>query len=250
MGKEKILIVDDEEDIVELIRYNLEKKGYRIVCAYNGEEALRFTRGELPQLIVLDLMLPGMNGLEVYRVLREEPRTAEIPIIMLTARGEERDIVTGLELGADDYITKPFRLQELTARIRAVLRRSATSLTQAGMASKKEVIVAGNLTINTIKHEVTLKDTILMLTLTEFNLLKVLVSHPGRVFTREELLDKAWGEEKIVFERTIDVHIKRLRQKLGNASNYITTVRGVGYLFNKEHYQDDGKDFLEDISNP
>jgi two-component system phosphate regulon response regulator PhoB len=234
MGKEKILIVDDEEDIVELIRYNLEKEGYRIVCAYSGEEALRFTRGELPQLIVLDLMLPGMNGLEVYHILRKEPRTAEIPIIMLTARGKERDIVTGLELGADDYITKPFRLKELIARIRAVLRRSSLLPLTEAMASKKEVIVAGDIAINTIRHEATLRDTPLMLTLTEFNLLKTLASHPSRVFTRKELLDKAWGEEKIVFERTVDVHIRRLRQKLGNASDYITTVRGVGYLFKVE----------------
>lgn len=228
---EKILIVDDEEDIVELIRYNLEKEGYRIVCAYNGEEALRFTRGELPQLIVLDLMLPGMSGLEVYRALKGEPRTAEIPIIMLTARVEEKDIVTGLELGADDYITKPFRLQELIARIRAVIRRSRATLAQAGTVSKKEIIAVGDIVINTIKHEVILKNTPLMLTLTEFNLLKALASYPDRVFPREELLDKAWGEEKIVFERTVDVHIKRLRQKLGNASHHIATVRGVGYQF-------------------
>lgn len=225
MPGEKILVIDDEKDIGELIEYNLGKEGYRVVSAYNGEEALRFVKGELPSLIILDLMLPGIDGLEVCRILKREDRTSGIPIIMLTAKGEEADIVAGLELGADDYVTKPFKVRELLARIRAIFRRLSSK------AEEKKAIKIGDLVIDSGKYEVALKGKTLGLTSTEFELLKCLASSPGRVFTRDQLLDKVWGEEKLVVDRTVDVHIRRLRQKLKTASSYIITIRGVGYRF-------------------
>ncbi|NOX97944.1 MAG: response regulator transcription factor [Nitrospirae bacterium] len=225
MAREKILVVDDEKDIGELIEYNLGKEGYRVITAYDGEEVLKRLRGDLPQLILLDIMLPGIDGLEVCRILKRDPRTSGIPIIMLTAKGEEADIVAGLELGADDYVTKPFKVRELLARVRTVLRRLSARV------EERKVIKVGALGIDSTKHEVVLKGKPLELTSTEFNLLKCLASNPGRVFTRAQLLNKVWGEEKLVIDRTVDVHIRRLRQKLRSASSYIITVRGVGYKF-------------------
>ncbi len=225
MPREKILVIDDEKDIGELLEYNLGKEGYRVVSTYNGEEALRFVQGELPSLIILDLMLPGIDGLEVCRILKREARTSGIPIIILTAKGEEADIVAGLELGADDYVTKPFKVRELLARIRSLFRRLSSK------TEEREVMKIGDLVIDSGKHELTLKGKTLELTSTEFELLKCLASNPGRVFTRDQLLDKVWGEEKLVVDRTVDVHIRRLRQKLKSASSYIITIRGVGYRF-------------------
>ncbi len=225
MPGEKILVIDDEKDIGELLEYNLGKEGYRVVSTYNGEEALRFVQGELPSLIILDLMLPGIDGLEVCRILKREARTSGIPIIILTAKGEEADIVAGLELGADDYVTKPFKVRELLARIRSLFRRLSSK------TEEREVMKIGDLVIDSGKHELTLKGKTLELTSTEFELLKCLASNPGRVFTRDQLLDKVWGEEKLVVDRTVDVHIRRLRQKLKSASSYIITIRGVGYRF-------------------
>ena len=225
MSKEKILVVDDEKDIIELVNYNLEKEGFKVISATNGEKALQLASKEEPEVIILDLMLPGIDGLEVFRVLKRNNQTSSIPIIMLTAKGEETDIVVGLELGADDYITKPFSPRVLAARVKAVLRR---------MKDKKEeskIININQLTIDLIRHRVTFKGKPLDLTSTEFNLLTLLVQNRGRVFTRDQLLDKAWKEGSFVVDRTVDVHIRRLRQKLGQASKFIETIRGVGYRF-------------------
>jgi len=225
MSKEKILVVDDEKDIIELVHYNLEKEGFKVISATNGEKALQLASKEEPEVIILDLMLPGIDGLEVCRVLKRNNQTSSIPIIMLTAKGEETDIVVGLELGADDYITKPFSPRVLVARVKAVLRR---------MKDKKEeskIININQLTIDLIRHRVTFKGKPLDLTSTEFNLFTLLVQNRGRVFTRDQLLDKAWKEGSFVVDRTVDVHIRRLRQKLGQAFHLIETIRGVGYRF-------------------
>ena len=225
MSKEKILIVDDEKDIVELVQYNLQKEGYRVISAYNGEDALELIKKHLPNLIILDLMLPGIDGLEICRILKKDSLTSNIPIIMLTAKGEEADIVVGLELGADDYVTKPFSVRQLLARVRAVLRRVTFSI------KDKDLIKINDLVIDSVEHTVTLKGKFLELTSTEFKLLKCLAGNPGRVFTRQQLLDNAWSEGTFIVDRAVDVHIRRLRKKLGDASKFIVTVRGVGYKF-------------------
>lgn len=232
MGKEKILVVDDEKDIVELVQYNLEKEGYSISCAYSGEECLETVKTELPDLIILDLMLPEIDGIEACKFLKNNPQTSHIPIIMLTAKGEEADIVLGLELGADDYITKPFKIRELLARVKAVLRR--TKINIPPLSKEKDLIKFKDLVIDSIKHQVTLKDQPLNLTSTEFKLLKFLAFHPGKVFTREQLLNQVWAEDSFIVDRAVDVHIRRLRQKLLTASGYIITIRGVGYRFKEE----------------
>ncbi|MBU1290890.1 response regulator [bacterium] len=232
MSKEKILVVDDEKDIIELLQYNLEKEGYRISCAYSGEECLENVKTELPDLILLDLMLPEIDGLDVCKFLKNYPQTSHIPIIMLTAKGEETDIVLGLELGADDYIAKPFKIRELLARVKTVLRR--TKINILPLSKEKDMIKFKDLVIDSTKHQVTLKNLPLNLTSTEFNLLKFLASHPGKVFTREQLLDQVWSENSFIVDRAVDVHIRRLRQKLLSASEYIITVRGVGYRFKEE----------------
>jgi two-component system, OmpR family, alkaline phosphatase synthesis response regulator PhoP len=232
MKKEKILIVDDEKDILELIQYNFEKEGYLVNCASSGEQCLEYLKSEIPDLILLDLMLPEINGIEVCKILKKDSATSRIPIIMLTAKGEDTDIIVGLELGADDYITKPFNLRELLARVKAVLRRAENN--NSPIFKEKEIINFNDLIIDSIKHQVTLKNTPLDLTATEFNLLKFLASHPGKVFTREQLLDQVWPEDSYIVDRAVDVHIKRLRQKLLTASEYIITIRGVGYRFIEE----------------
>lgn len=225
MAKDKILVVDDEKDIIELIRYNLEKEGLKVITATSGEEAIRRSLNENPQLIVLDLMLPGIDGLEVCRILKRETKTSSIPIVMLTVKSDETDIVVGLELGADDYITKPFSPRILAARVKAILRRKEPK------EEKAEIIKIGPLTINLAKYQVSLKNKPLSLTSTEFKILAFLARNKGKVFTRDQLLDKAWKEESFVVDRTVDVHIRRLRQKLGSASYLIETIRGVGYKF-------------------
>jgi len=232
MKKEKILIVDDEKDIIELIQYNLEKEGYIVNHAFSGEQCLAYLKSELPDLILLDLMLPEINGIEVCKILKKNSTTSKIPIIMLTAKGEDIDIILGLELGADDYITKPFSLRELLARIKTVLRRTKNNISPP--LKEKEIIKFNDLVIDSIKHQVTLKDQPLNLTSTEFKLLKFLASHPGKVFTREQLLDQVWSENSYIVDRAVDVHIRRLRQKLLTASEYIITIRGVGYRFKEE----------------
>jgi phosphate regulon transcriptional regulator PhoB len=223
--QKKILVVDDEKDIVELVRYNLEKEGYRIISAYDGEKSLDLVKREMPDLIILDLMLPGTDGLEVCRILKNDSRTSPIPVIMLTAKGEETDIVVGLELGADDYVTKPFSVRQLIARVKAVLRRTSAAV------QEEDLIKIDDFAIDSIKHEVTLKGKSLSLTFTEFKLLKCLAGNPGRVFTRDQLLNRVWGDETFIVDRAVDVHIRRLRKKLGKACNSIVTVRGIGYKF-------------------
>jgi phosphate regulon transcriptional regulator PhoB len=228
MAKKKILVVDDEKDILELLEYNLEKEGYEVFKAITGEEALELVKRKNPDLIILDLMLPDVDGLEVCKILKRDMRTDSIPIIMLTAKGEESDIIVGLELGADDYITKPFSPKALIARVKAVLRRLKEKL------EPKEVIQIEDLIIDISKHKVTLKGKLVELTKIEFNLLKCLTSNPGRVFTRDQLLDRAWGEETYIVDRAVDVHIRRLRKKLKSASKFIVTIRGMGYKFESD----------------
>jgi two-component system, OmpR family, alkaline phosphatase synthesis response regulator PhoP len=224
MIKEKILVVDDEEDILELVRYNLSREGYRTLCAASGEEGLKVAKAEYPDLIVLDLMLPGVDGLDVARQLKGDEATRKVPIIMLTAKGEESDIVTGLELGAEDYITKPFSTKVLVARVRAVLRRNIQ-----GAQEEKEVLRIHEITIHPGRHEVLVNEKPVQLTFTEFGILQFLVMRPGWVFTRNQIVDAVKGDDYYVTDRSVDVQIVGLRKKLGKAGRYIETVRGVGY---------------------
>ncbi|MFH2012023.1 MAG: response regulator [Pseudomonadota bacterium] len=225
MAKEKILIVDDEQDIIELIKYNLEMEGFRVSSASNGEDALRLARKDIPDLLILDLMLPGMDGLEVCQVLKKDSHTNHILIIMLTAKTGEPDIVVGLELGADDYITKPFSTRELTARVKAVLRRGPRA------KDSRKILTFGNLLIDSANYRVTWKDIQLDLTPTEFRLLFFLAQRQGLVMSRQQILDGVLGDEAFVTDRTVDVHIRRLRIKLKEASSYLITRRGIGYMF-------------------
>jgi two-component system phosphate regulon response regulator PhoB len=226
MAKQKILVVDDEEDILELLTYNLSREGYRVLCTTSGEKTLSLVERETPDLIVLDLMLPGMDGLEVARRLKDKPHTRNVPIVMLTAKGEEADIVTGLELGADDYVTKPFSPRILLARVRAVLRRK-----ENGSQDKSSVSHIHNLAIHPGRHEVTVNDNPVQLTFTEFGILNYLARRPGWVFTRAQIVDEVRGDNYFVTDRSVDVQIVGLRKKLGPAGEYIETVRGVGYRF-------------------
>ena len=225
MPKEKILVVDDEQDLVKLIRYHLEKDGYKAISAYNGEDALFLTRREKPDLVILDLMLPGIDGLEVCKKIKADQELANTAIVMLTAKGEEADITMGLKLGADDYMTKPFSPKELVARVQAVLRRTKSD------SAVQEYIKIDALTIDLYKHEVTIKNESIPLTLAEFKLLHQLASKPGRVFTRDQLLDAISGPDTIAIDRTIDVHVASLRKKLKAFANCIITIRGIGYKF-------------------
>jgi len=226
MTVQKILVVDDEPDIIELVSYNLKKAGYSVVSASDSEEALSQVRKDRFDLIVLDLMLPGIHGIELCRILRNNEKTAQISIIMLTAKGEETDKIRGLETGADDYMTKPFSPKELIARVKAVLRRSEE---RAAMGKK---ITLGDLLINQETFTVLKRGVPLGLSATEFKLLLYLIQHRGRVFSRDQLLDAVWEDETFVESRTIDVHIRRLRTQIeDDPSNpvYVRTRRGIGY---------------------
>ncbi|MCY6484024.1 response regulator transcription factor [Clostridium aestuarii] len=228
MAEEKILVVDDEEHIQELIKFNLNKNGYKTVCAGDGLEALNLARKEMPQLILLDVMLPGMDGYDVCKEVRRDSSISNIPIIMITAKGEELDKILGLELGADDYITKPFSIRELIARVKAILRRTKTEYMD-------NVLKFGNLSIDFQKHEVIKSGYKIDLTLKEFELIEVLIKNKGRVMTRDFLLDKVWGYEYIGETRTVDVHIRHLRKKVEDDDKnprFIQTIRGIGYRFN------------------
>jgi two-component system phosphate regulon response regulator PhoB/two-component system alkaline phosphatase synthesis response regulator PhoP len=217
-----IAALDDEPDILELLKVNLRKAGYRFEGFQEAEDLYGYLGREKPDLILLDLMLPGTDGLEVCRHIRRSERFADIPIIMLTARGDESDKVVGLELGADDYVTKPFSIKELVARIHAVLRRPG-----GGEAARR--IVIGPLVIDLDRFEVMAEGAKVDLTATEFKILQLLASRKGRVFTRDQILDFLWGQEKAVIDRTIDVHIRNLREKLGPAGSLIKNIRSVGY---------------------
>jgi len=226
MATKKILAVDDEEDILELLTFNLTREGYRVVSAATGEAALKAVQKEAPDLILLDLMLPGIDGLEVTRRLKNDPGTRGIPVIMLTAKGEEADIVTGLELGADDYITKPFSPRILAARVKAVLRRETKDV-----RDESEVIRIHGIVIHPGRHEVTVQGEPVQLTYTEFGILHYLAARPGWVFTRAQIVDAVRGDDYFVTDRSVDVQIVGLRKKLGKAGKTIETVRGVGYRF-------------------
>lgn len=230
VSKELIFAVEDEIHIQQLIKYNLEANGYRVLAFESGESLLNEVKATIPDLFILDIMLPGMDGLEICRQLRQSSRTKNVPIIMLTAKSEEFDKVLGLELGADDYISKPFSVRELSARVKALFRRVNISL-----PSENEIIQHGDITIDCTRHEVYKNGTLLEMPLKEFELLKLLILNKGRVLSRELLLEKIWGFDYYGETRTVDVHIRYLRQKVeDNDSNpvYIETVRGIGYRFN------------------
>ncbi len=228
--KEKILIVDDEKDIVKMLDYNFKKEGYRTVTAYDGEDGLDFAKKEHPDIILLDLMLPGMDGLEVCKALKKEEKTSSIPIIMLTAKTQEADKVVGLELGADDYVTKPFSLKELLARVKAILRRAKEK------EKLPEVINVGGLAIDFSRISVALNNKPVELTAKEFELLVTLIKAKGRVLSRDYLLDTVWGFDQAmnIQTRTVDVHIRTLRKKLKSEAKRIITVKNYGYRFEAE----------------
>lgn len=228
MAEEKVLVVDDEEHIRELIKFNLEKSGFKVICADNGIDAIKLAKEQEPQLMLLDIMLPGMDGLDVCKEIRKDSNMSDMPIIMITAKGEEVDKIIGLELGADDYITKPFSVRELVARVKAILRRTTMQIVE-------KTFKIGNLTIDFGKHEVLKSENRIDLTLKEFELLQILIKNKGRVMTRDFLLDKIWGYEYVGETRTVDVHIRHLRQKIEDDDKnpvYIQTIRGIGYRFN------------------
>jgi two-component system phosphate regulon response regulator PhoB len=227
MAKTRILIIEDERQLSEVLTYNLQREGYEVSAAHDGQEGLRKAQTLLPDLILLDLMLPVMNGLDVCRELRSGDRTKEIPIIILTAKAEETDQVVGFSMGADDYVTKPFSVKVLLQRIKALQRRSETPAEPAEVSQYLDV------RIDRVKHRAYVRERELDLTPTEFRLLECLVRQPGRAFSRHQLMDAAIGEGAIVLERTIDVHIKTLRKKLGDM-DLIETVRGVGYRFREQ----------------
>lgn len=224
-----VMVVDDERDIVELVRYNLAQAGFRVVCAGDGRQALDLARREKPDLIVLDLMLPILPGTEVARLLKQDEATRHIPILMLTARGEELDRVVGFELGADDYVVKPFSPRELVLRVQAILRRE-------GQEEGERPLVYEPLVIDLESHSVRVGGTEVDLTTTEFKLLHRMARRPGRAFSRDQLLSDVWGYGGDVETRTVDTHVKRLRAKLGTLGEWIQTVRGVGYRFRPEGF--------------
>jgi len=226
MAKESILVVEDEAPIQELVRYNLAKDGYRVTTVATGEGALKAVKESAPDLILLDLLLPGIDGLEVCKLLKNDPGTQHVPIVMLTAKGEESDVVAGLELGADDYVTKPFSPRVLVARIRAVLRRKRGQPVDAD-----SVLQIHGIVIHPGRHEVRVEGEPVKLTATEFRLLHMLARRPGWVFTRQQIVDAVHGEDYAVTDRSVDVQIVGLRRKLGAAADCIETVRGVGYRF-------------------
>jgi two-component system phosphate regulon response regulator PhoB len=224
---EKIVVIEDEDDILEVIAYNLKREGYEVITSTSGEDGLDKIEKTAPQLVVLDLMLPEIDGLELCRKLKSDPLTRSIPVIMVTAKGEESDVVLGLGVGADDYVTKPFSPKELVARVKALLRRSKTR----SESDNRERIARGGVVIDPQRHDVQVDGEPISLTATEFRLLHFLASHPGRVFTRDHLLARVIGEDAIVIDRNIDVHVRAIRKKLGSQRELIETIRGVGYRF-------------------
>lgn len=228
MSKENILIVEDDKSISKLIKYNLEKEGFRCTVSFDGEEAMDILGKNLVDLIILDIMLPGIDGLEVCRRVKQDKKLSNVPIIMLTAKGEEVDKVVGFELGADDYIVKPFSPRELILRIKAILKRIKSG------EIEKDLLEYGKLMVDLSKHKVTIDKKEVELTNMEFKLLVILMQRAGRVQTREKLLDDVWDIATEITTRTVDTHIKRLREKLGKTGDFIETVRGVGYRFSEK----------------
>jgi len=223
-----VLVVEDEDDILELIRFNLAREGFTVAAASSGEAALKSVARKHPDLVLLDLMLPELDGLEVCRSLKKDPKTASIPIIMVTAKGEESDVVSGLELGADDYVTKPFSMKVLTARVRTLLRRKRQA------ADAGAVIRAGGIEIDPGRHEVRVKGKPADMTFSEFRILHFLAGRPGWVMTRDQIVDAVRGEDYAVTDRAVDVQIVGIRRKLGSLADCIETVRGVGYRFREQ----------------
>ncbi len=226
MSKKHIFAVEDEEDILELLRYHLTREGFAVTTATNGEDAVKAISRNIPDLVLLDLMLPELDGLEVCRMLKKDARTAAIPIVMVSAKGEESDIVSGLELGADDYVTKPFSMKVLISRVRAVLRRRHDP-----PGDKDGILRVLDLVINPGRHEVLIKGKPVEMTFSELRILHFLASRPGWVMTREQIVDAVRGEDYAVTDRAVDVQIVGIRRKLGTRADYIETVRGVGYRF-------------------
>ena len=228
MSKQRILIVEDDKSISKLIKYNLEKADYDCAVSSSGEKAVEIVKNQPVDMIILDIMLPGMNGFDVCRNVKQDTKLKAIPIIMLTAKGEEVDRIVGLELGADDYMVKPFSVRELVLRVKAILKRGKAE------ESKKDILAIGDITINIPKHEVSVKNKAIALTHLEFKLLTTLIERQGRVQTRETLLSDVWGIYTPVDTRTVDTHVKRLRTKLGKPGDSIVTVRGLGYKLKEE----------------
>jgi len=227
MKNKQIVVVEDEPDILEVLCYNLKREGYQVFESLDGREGLSLIEQKVPDIVILDLMLPGIDGLEICRKLKSNSRTQHVPIIMVTAKGEESDVVLGLGVGADDYIPKPFSPKELIARVKAVLRRGV----KAEQPINKEHIHINGLEIDSRKHHVSIDGSMLKLTASEFRLLFCLASHPGQVFSREQLLNHTTNEEVAVVDRNIDVHIRSIRKKIGDDRSFIETIRGVGYRF-------------------
>ena len=226
MSRQSVLVVEDEEDIMEVIRFNLEKEGYEVHQALSGEKALQVIENNLPSLVLLDLMLPGINGIDLCRIFKQNDRTKAIPVIMLTAKSEDADIVAGLEMGAEDYITKPFSPRVLLARVRTVLRRRET-----GVKDDSSVIQVEGMQIHRGRHEVTMGDNVVDLTPSEFRILHYLARRPGWVYSRDQIIDAIRGHGYVVTDRAIDVQVVGLRKKLGDYGKLIETVRGIGYRF-------------------
>ena len=234
--RQRIVLIEDEKDIIELVRYNFRKDGFEVASFVSGKEGLEHLRRSPADLVLLDIMLPDLDGLEICKRLRAEERTKSLPVIFLTAKGEEIDRVLGLEIGADDYVVKPFSPRELVARVKAVLRRQARPL------EKLEVIETPDLRLDAQTQEVTVRGKAIELSTLEFKLLHFLASHPRRIFNREQLLDEVWGRDRFVTPRTVDVHVRRLREKIEVQSEkpqFIQTVRGSGYRFSAEAREDD-----------
>ena len=226
MSRQSVLVVEDEEDIMEVIRFNLEKEGYDVHQALSGEKALQVIENDLPSLVLLDLMLPGINGLDLCRIFKQNDRTKAIPVIMLTAKSEDADIVAGLEMGAEDYITKPFSPRVLVARVRTILRRR-----ESGVKDDSSVIQVEGMQIHPGRHEVTMGDNVVDLTPSEFRILHYLARRPGWVYSRDQIIDAIRGHGYVVTDRAIDVQVVGLRKKLGDYGKFIETVRGIGYRF-------------------
>lgn len=226
MPKTKILVIEDDRSLAEVLEYNLTNAGYQVFCAHDGLDGINQARSKSPDLILLDLMIPVVDGIETCRTLRAESRTRETPIMMLTAKSEETDQLIGFSVGADDYVVKPFSVRILLERVKALLRRHSRTY---GPGS--DIVVSGNLTVDRVKHRVSIDDVPIDLTPSEFRLLDTLIRHPGKAFDRSELIDSALGADTLILERTIDVHIRSLRKKLGENSDTVETVRGIGYRF-------------------
>ncbi len=229
-SKPRVLVVEDEGDIRDLIRFHLEKEGFVVETANTGDRGLDLALSRSYDVALLDLMLPGMDGYEICRRIRREPKTAGLPVLMVTSRGQEKDVVDGLNIGADDYITKPFSLKELSARVRTAVRRTQTQTT----GGHARPLNRGRISVDPLRHEVLVDGQPVVLTMTEFRLLQHLMKHAGRVFTRQELMPHVIGEGVVVIDRNIDVHIGNLRKKLGAGGDAVATVRGLGYRFDDQ----------------